>query len=83
MSRSVALVSPSNVPVANREASIFTGAAIAEYYRDMGYNIFLTVDTMGRWAEALREISVSLGDAPGGTTNHICSVLKIEAIRRT
>ncbi|MBI5887734.1 MAG: V-type ATP synthase subunit A [Deltaproteobacteria bacterium] len=63
--RTVIVVNTSNMPVAAREASIFTGITIAEYYRDMGYNVALLADSISRWAEALREISSRLEEMPG------------------
>ena len=63
--RTVIIVNTSNMPVAAREASIFTGVTIAEYYRDMGYNVALLADSISRWAEALREISSRLEEMPG------------------
>lgn len=63
--RTVIVVNTSNMPVAAREASIFTGVTIAEYYRDMGYNVALLADSLSRWAEALREISSRLEEMPG------------------
>jgi len=57
MERTVLIANTSNMPVAAREASIYTGITIAEYYRDMGYNVALMADSTSRWAEALREIS--------------------------
>ncbi|MFQ5735306.1 MAG: V-type ATP synthase subunit A [Thermodesulfobacteriota bacterium] len=63
--RTVIIVNTSNMPVAAREASIFTGVTIAEYYRDMGYNVALLSDSISRWAEALREISSRLEEMPG------------------
>ena len=57
MERTVLIANTSNMPVAAREASIYTGITIAEYYRDMGYNIAIMADSTSRWAEALREIS--------------------------
>ncbi|MBI5454558.1 MAG: V-type ATP synthase subunit A, partial [Deltaproteobacteria bacterium] len=59
------VVNTSNMPVAAREASIFTGITIAEYYRDMGYSVALLADSISRWAEALREISSRLEEMPG------------------
>ena len=53
------------MPVAAREASIFTGITVAEYYRDMGYRVALMADSLSRWAEALREISSRLEEMPG------------------
>jgi V/A-type H+-transporting ATPase subunit A len=63
--RTITIVNTSNMPVAAREASIFTGVAIAEYYRDMGYSVALMTDSLSRWAEALREISSRLEELPG------------------
>lgn len=65
MERTVLIANTSNMPVAAREASIYTGITIAEYYRDMGYNIALMADSTSRWAEALREISGRLEEMPG------------------
>ena len=58
MERTVLIANTSNMPVAAREASIFTGITIAEYYRDMGYSVALMADSTSRWGEAMREISV-------------------------
>ena len=57
MDRTVLVANTSNMPVAAREASIYTGVTIAEYYRDMGYDVVLVADSTSRWAEALREMS--------------------------
>ena len=57
MSRTCLVANTSNMPVAAREASIYTGITLAEYYRDMGYNMAMMADSTSRWAEALREIS--------------------------
>lgn len=65
MQRTVLIANTSNMPVAAREASIYTGISIAEYYRDMGYKIALMADSTSRWAEALREISGRLEEMPG------------------
>ena len=65
MERSTLIANTSNMPVAAREASIYTGATIAEYYRDMGYDVALMADSSSRWAEALREISGRLEEMPG------------------
>jgi len=62
--RTVLIANTSNMPVSAREASIYTGITIAEYYRDMGYNIALMADSTSRWAEALREISGRLEEMP-------------------
>ena len=64
MERTVLIANTSNMPVAAREASIYTGITIAEYYRDMGYHVALMADSTSRWAEALREISVRLEEMP-------------------
>lgn len=64
MERTVLIANTSNMPVAAREASIYTGITIAEYYRDMGYHVALMADSTSRWAEALREISGRLGELP-------------------
>jgi V/A-type H+-transporting ATPase subunit A len=65
MERTVLIANTSNMPVAAREASIYTGITIAEYYRDMGYDIALMADSTSRWAEALREMSGRLEEMPG------------------
>ena len=65
MERTVLIANTSNMPIAAREASIYTGATIAEYYRDMGYDVALMADSTSRWAEALREISGRLEEMPG------------------
>ncbi|MCU0798376.1 MAG: V-type ATP synthase subunit A [Candidatus Thermoplasmatota archaeon] len=65
MSRTVLIANTSNMPVAAREASIYTGITLAEYYRDMGYDVALMADSTSRWAEALREISGRLEEMPG------------------
>ncbi len=65
MERTVLVANTSNMPVAAREASIFTGITIAEYYRDMGYHVALMADSTSRWAEAMREISGRLEEMPG------------------
>jgi len=64
MDRTVLIANTSNMPVAAREASIYTGLAIAEYYRDMGYHVAVMADSTSRWAEALREISGRLEEMP-------------------
>ena len=64
MERTVLIANTSNMPVAAREASIYTGITLAEYYRDMGYNIAIMADSTSRWAEALREISGRLEEMP-------------------
>ncbi|MFB0544474.1 MAG: V-type ATP synthase subunit A, partial [Asgard group archaeon] len=65
MERCSLIANTSNMPVAAREASIYTGITIAEYYRDMGYDVALMADSTSRWAEALREISGRLEEMPG------------------
>jgi V/A-type H+/Na+-transporting ATPase subunit A len=63
--RTILVVNTSNMPVAAREASIYTAVTMAEYYRDMGYHVLFLADSLSRWAEALREISASLEEMPG------------------
>ncbi|MCM8758035.1 MAG: V-type ATP synthase subunit A, partial [Candidatus Omnitrophica bacterium] len=65
MERTIIVANTSNMPVAAREASIYTGITIAEYFRDMGYSVALMADSTSRWAEALREISGRLQEMPG------------------
>jgi V/A-type H+-transporting ATPase subunit A len=65
MERTILVVNTSNMPVAAREASIYTAVTMAEYYRDMGYHVLFLADSLSRWAEALREISSSLEEMPG------------------
>lgn len=65
MERTILIANTSNMPVAAREASVFTGITLAEYYRDMGYNVALMADSTSRWAEAMREISGRLEEMPG------------------
>ncbi len=65
MERTILIANTSNMPVAAREASVYTGITIAEYYRDMGYNVALIADSTSRWAEAMREISGRLEEMPG------------------
>ena len=65
MDRTVLIANTSNMPVAAREASVYTGITIAEYFRDMGYGVLLTADSTSRWAEAMREISGRLEEMPG------------------
>ena len=64
MNRTILIANTSNMPVAAREASVYTGMTIAEYYRDMGYHVALMADSTSRWAEALREISGRLEEMP-------------------
>jgi V/A-type H+-transporting ATPase subunit A len=65
MDRTVLVVNTSNMPVAAREASIYTAVTLGEYYRDLGFHVLLLADSISRWAEALREISCSLEEMPG------------------
>jgi V/A-type H+/Na+-transporting ATPase subunit A len=65
LSRTIVVVNTSNMPVAAREASIYTAVTMAEYYRDMGLHVLLLADSISRWGEALREISSSLEEMPG------------------
>ena len=65
MKRTVLIANTSDMPVAAREASIYTGITIAEYFRDMGYNVAIMADSSSRWAEALREMSGRLEEMPG------------------
>jgi len=66
MERTTLVANTSNMPVAAREASIYTGITLAEYFRDMGYNVAMMADSTSRWAEALREISGRLAEMPAG-----------------
>jgi V/A-type H+-transporting ATPase subunit A len=65
MGRTTLIANTSNMPVAAREASVYTGITVAEYYRDMGYDVSLMADSTSRWAEAMREISSRLEEMPG------------------
>jgi V/A-type H+-transporting ATPase subunit A len=65
MERTVMIANTSNMPVAAREASVYTGVTIAEYFRDMGYSVALMADSTSRWAEAMREMSGRLEEMPG------------------
>lgn len=65
MERTILIANTSNMPVAAREASVYTGVTIAEYYRDQGYNVAMMADSTSRWAEAMREISSRLEEMPG------------------
>jgi V/A-type H+/Na+-transporting ATPase subunit A len=65
MDRTVLIVNTSNMPVAAREASVYIGITIAEYFRDMGYRVALMADSLSRWGEALREIGARLQEMPG------------------
>ena len=75
MKRTVLIANTSNMPVAAREASIYTGITIGEYYRDMGYSVSIMADSTSRWAEALREMSGRLEEMPGdeGYTAYLSS----------
>ena len=64
MARTSLIANTSNMPVAAREASIYTGITLAEYYRDMGYHVAIMADSTSRWAEALRELSGRLEEMP-------------------
>ena len=64
MKRTALVANTSNMPVAAREASIYTGITLSEYFRDMGYNVAMMADSTSRWAEALREISGRLAEMP-------------------
>jgi V-type H+-transporting ATPase subunit A len=64
MQRTCLVANTSNMPVAAREASIYTGITLAEYFRDMGFNVAMMADSTSRWAEALREISGRLAEMP-------------------
>jgi len=64
MQRTTLVANTSNMPVAAREASIYTGITLAEYFRDQGYNVAMMADSTSRWAEALREISGRLAEMP-------------------
>ena len=65
MDRTVLIVNTSNMPVAARDASVYLGMTLAEYYRDMGYHVAILADSLSRWAEALREIGARLQEMPG------------------
>jgi len=65
MEKSILIANTSNMPVAAREASVYTGITLGEYFRDMGYDVVLVADSTSRWAEALREISARLEEMPG------------------
>ena len=64
LQRTILVANTSNMPVAAREASIYTGITLAEYIRDMGYNVSMMADSTSRWAEGLREISGRLAEMP-------------------
>jgi len=65
MERSIVYANTSNMPVAAREASVYTGMTTSEYYRDMGYDVLMTADSTSRWAEAMREMGSRLEEMPG------------------
>ena len=65
MGRTILIANTSNMPIAAREASVYTGMALGEYYRDMGYDVSLMADSTSRWAEAMREISSRMEEMPG------------------
>ncbi len=65
MDRTILIANTSNMPVAAREASIYTAITIAEYYRDQGYDVAVMADSTSRWGEALREVSSRLEEMPG------------------
>ncbi len=65
MERTIVIVNTSAMPVAARESSLYTGIIIAEYYRQMGYDVLLLADSTSRWAQAMREISGCLEEIPG------------------
>ena len=69
MRRTCLVANTSNMPVAAREASIYTGITLSEYFRDMGYNVSMMADSTSRWAEALREISGRLAEMPADSGN--------------
>ena len=77
MNRTCLVANTSNMPVAAREASIYTGITLAEYFRDMGYDVAMMADSTSRWAEALREISGRLAEMPAdsGFPAHLGSKL--------
>ncbi len=77
MERTVLVVNTSNMPVVAREASVYLGITIAEYFRDMGYRVAVMVDSLSRWAEALRDIAARLQEMPGeeGYPTHMASRL--------
>lgn len=64
MNRTILIANTSNMPVAAREASIYTAITISEYFRDMGYNVALMADSTSRWAEAMREIAARMNELP-------------------
>jgi V/A-type H+-transporting ATPase subunit A len=80
MNRTVLIANTSNMPVAAREASIYTGITLAEYYRDMGYDVAIMADSTSRWAEALREISGRLEEMPGGRLPGIPAVQVVRVL---
>ena len=83
MKRTCLVANTSNMPVAAREASIYTGITLAEYFRDMGYHFSMMGDSTSRWAEALREISGRLAEMPADSGRQIRNVHKAIANART
>ena len=83
MERTVLIANTSDMPVAAREASIYTGITIAEYFRDMGYSVALMADSTSRWAEALREMSGRLEEMPGEEGYPLPPILPADAESRS
>ena len=81
MERTVLIANTSDMPVAAREASIYTGITIAEYFRDMGYSVALMADSTSRWAEALREMSGRLEEMPGGDISEPVSQATLRIVK--
>ena len=81
MQRTTLVANTSNMPVAAREASIYTGVTLAEYFRDMGYNVAMMADSTSRWAEALREISGRLAEMPADSVEGATSRLNLDESR--
>lgn len=79
MKRTALVANTSNMPVAAREASIYTGITLSEYFRDMGYNVSMMADSTSRWAEALREISGRLAEMPADRLIKLSINLVLEA----
>lgn len=77
MKRTTLVANTSNMPVAAREASIYTGITLSEYFRDQGKNVAMMADSTSRWAEALREISGRLAEMPAGKHNYFSHMLMI------
>jgi V/A-type H+-transporting ATPase subunit A len=74
MERTILIANTSNMPVAAREVSIYTGITLAEYYRDMGLNVAVFADSTSRWAEALRELAARLEEMPRKVFRHLALV---------